>query len=480
MKKAYLTLSKCFTLCLLALLLLISHKSHGQFPVKTEVAYHKLLLRIEVSKHTDESFLLKLSPVAADTLQLKSEATLFINEWKDQVFQAAIRKLMSDLSEDSSYEKSKYHPALDTFLIQSFSRLEAKRFAASTESLAQLNYGLREEDITTLERHKLALLRVQDTIRYLKAMDKVQRDQYFNQKKTNEPATKTPSIREVINKMSASQLQNQGAVLPASYTIDTLKIVRDILKKEINRINSRRKFLVSLIGNANVVSSFKSVDRSEINAGFGVIASKPGFAEFMGILTVAQTDDEINSANKFDFGQCLLVPGIRRFSLLTSYRTYSIFRHSPSQLFKKIGFGLDFNATPYRWINDSDSIKVIPFALNFIFPYTWILQSEPGKDFAISTELGLTTRFIGGDATKEQLSGFIGTEKRFYIGAVAGLNIKYNALRAQFHAPILFGKDRVPGLTHGQVYASIGIVGSLISDITGILKNKKEETLISQ
>jgi hypothetical protein len=476
MQKHHSIAQKLLAACKVSLLwTLTGNDAFAQFPVKTELAYKKVLLRIEVTKPADDAFLVKLSAVASDTLQLKTEATQYLSEWDPQVITATLQSLLGELSADSSYERSRYYPVLDSLLGKAFPKLEAKRFAASVESLAQLNYGLTEVDINNLDRYKLALQRVQDTIRYLRALDAAHRNQLNHQQKPEKGVDATITVGEVIKKLAFTGNQNKSAVFPSSYTIDTLKVVKHVLKKEINRINGRRKFLVSLIGNANVVSSFKSIERSEINAGFGVIANKPGFAEFVGVLTVAQANDEVNSTNKFDFGQCLLVPGIRKFSLLTHYRTYSIFRNSPSQFAKKVGMGFDFNATPYRWISNTDTAKVIPFAFNVIVPYTWILQAEPGKDFAISTEIGLTTRYIGGDATKEQLSAFLGSDKRFYIGAIAGLNIKYNALRAQFHAPFLFGKERVPGLTHGQVYASIGIVGSLINDITGVLKKKKED-----
>jgi hypothetical protein len=58
------------------------------------------------------------------------------------------------------------------------------------------------------------------------------------------------------------------------------------------------------------------------------------------------------------------------------------------------------------------------------------------------------------------------------VGPILGLNIKYNALRAQFHAPMFFSKDqnRVKGLTNGQVFASIGILANLSGDIGKVIR----------
>lgn len=263
-----------------------------------------------------------------------------------------------------------------------------------------------------------------------------------------------------------------------SETYELFKFERKVLKREIKSLLSGRKPIVSFIGNANVVASYKTAETSQINAGFGIEVAVPKKSDFIGILTVAQTNDTIISSEINDFGQSILVPGVRRFSLLTSYRNYSMFPTSGSNLFKKIGIAFNANITPYRWsLNkadgtpDSVTTRVVPVSADLIFPFTWVSLYEEDKDVAISTDIGLSFRYVGGNITPEQLNTFLHRDTRFYAGLLFGLNIKYNGLRAQFHGPIFFGKQ-VDGLTSGQVYASIGFVSSILSNEKGILKKK--------
>jgi hypothetical protein len=114
-----------------------------------------------------------------------------------------------------------------------------------------------------------------------------------------------------------------------------------------------------------------------------------------------------------------------------------------------------------------------------MLPYTWVHQSKEGQDYAISTDIGLSMRSIAGAATNEDVMRFLNVNSlprlRTYLGPVIGLNIKYNALRVQFHAPLLISsnENRIQGLTNGQVYASIGIIANLTNDLSKIIKPKE-------
>jgi hypothetical protein len=457
-----------FTVTICFIMECLSLTVKAQFPIKTDMAYDRLLLRVEANKSSDDSYLIKLTPVEKDGNDLKEEVSNNLMEWDEKSFVPVMHKLMAGIWEsDTAYDSWIAGKDLDSLFRKVFHRLEAKRFSGSTEMLSQVNYGLTENDLFQLSNLKGMLLDLQDTVKKLKRIQRI-----------NAHYTRTPETSEGKKGIKTETWRKENALLP--YTpmvmIDSLIEARKVIATEIRRINNRRKFLVSLIGNSNVVSSFKTIDRTEINAGFGILAAKPGFAEFMGVITVAQAHDDLHSDNSFDFGQTVLVPGVRKFSLLTTYRTYSLFRYSSSLFLKKVGGGLDFNVTPYRWANATDTIRVVPYAMNALLPITWVLNVEPGRDFAISTDLGLTLRYIGGDASDNQIETFLGTQQRVYVGFLAGINIKYNALRAQFHAPFLNGNSHVEGLTHGQVYASIGIVGNLVNDLAHIIKGNNGGT----
>lgn len=240
-------------------------------------------------------------------------------------------------------------------------------------------------------------------------------------------------------------------------------LVRDLKK--------HRQHEVAIIGNANVVTSFKIADKSQINGGLGIIVTKPRQVEFIGIFTISQASDTIMTVGKpsEDFGTSVLIPGVRKFSLLTSYRIRSLWPHSYSDFWNKFGLSVNFNITPYNWQirnvkNDADSLnmKIIPIAMDIMVPFGWVNMYNKDNDIYISTDLGLTARYLAGNHTADMRQQFLGRGDAFYAGFIAGITIRYNGLRLQYHAPFLFG-SQVEGLTNGQAYASISFVTNIIS-----------------
>jgi hypothetical protein len=250
------------------------------------------------------------------------------------------------------------------------------------------------------------------------------------------------------------------------------------IKKNLRALDKKRQFNVSLIGDANFVASFNNSSTTQAMAGFGLMASKPEYEEFYGIITVAESIDEITS----NWGQTVLIPGVSRFSLMTKWRMISIFPYSKCNFLTTIGLGLDINVSPYKWVKDiitQDSTQTtiqanaVPASANLILPITFAKANKSGQNFSISTDMGFTFRYIGGDISKDNLNNFLGNTNRFYFGLIGGVDIRYNALRAQFHMPLIFSKNNVDGLTNGQVYASIGILSNLSNDISKIVKPKQ-------
>ncbi|WP_439504317.1 hypothetical protein [Sediminibacterium sp.] len=257
------------------------------------------------------------------------------------------------------------------------------------------------------------------------------------------------------------------------------RIKAKVLKEEINVLSRKRKYEVSFIGNANVVTSFKVANQSQLGGGFGLMAYKPNRAEFIGVFTVSQANDTItsNGTTNNDFAQSVLIPGVRRFSLFTTFRLNSLWPLAYNNITNKIGFIWNVNVTPYNWLiknssnQDSIQAKALPISMDFMFPVHWVSIYEPGKDILISSDFGFTARYIAGDINTEKRAAFLGNNKAFYAGLIAGLSIKYNGFRFQFHAPIIFGKQ-VPGLTNGQAYASISIITKIFNDVGNVLDKK--------
>ncbi len=343
----------------------------------------------------------------------------------------------------------------------------------------KLYYGLSEKEVELLLKKQDTLISLQQAIKRYRVKSEFNTKFEKNCFSKSLEYAKIKSIHKTyLDEFFEKNKEPDQKFVDTSEVYELLRFERKLIKRDIKSLYAKRKPIVSFIGNANVVASYKLAEQTQINAGFGIEVMVPAKSDFIGILTVAQSNDTIVSSEINDFGQSILVPGVRRFSLLTSYRNYSMFPRSGSRLFKKLGIAFNANVTPYRWslkkadgTPDSLTTRVVPVAADLIIPFTWVSIYEDDKDVAISTDFGLSFRYIGGNVTTEQLTTFIHRSSRFYAGVVFGLNIKYNGLRAQFHGPIFWG-DQVDGLTRGQVYASIGFVSSILSNEKGILKKK--------
>ncbi len=481
----------------------------GQGKVEADFAESDFLLRLTVSQETGSRIRLILEPVIANSFKLDT-AKQFVIGWKEDVFKTALLRMHKDVWKN--YKNDSLPDAfklLDSQLQRSYSYFYLAFQEKKFEELSTVGYGLTSEDRQLYKDYLQALVDLQDTIRFTKkAVRQPEIDSSVSssakstgRKRINQKLKgiqdsiqlSNQLLREINQKIGGStitKLLPENTRIPSIPQVDkfTEKLIsspKDSLSKNINklefreavlksylgRLDNRRQNLLYLIGDANVVSSFKNANANQVNAGFGLLAVKPGYSEFFGVITVAQAQEDSTS----EYGPSVLVPGVRRFSLLTSFRQYSLFRYNRSAFLRRIGIGGDVNITPYRWVNDSVSVKAIPFAVNLLLPYYFVHQSKPGEDYAISFDIGMSVRYIGGDLSKKDIKQFLGEGgRRWYVGPIAGINIKYNALRAQFHAPLFFVKDknRIPGLTNGQVFASIGILANLTGDLGKVFKVK--------
>lgn len=397
-----------------------------------------------------------------DSTNVRIDSTVceLVNDIDKQLFTNAVLALFKKIS-DSAFN-ARYTEQVALIADKKFDELTKEETTTEIIFGRDKYYGLTDSEIAD----------------YLKKLNELK---YLHEELT---VYKINNRTQRSNAAKANVTKSEKGSEGKSGKIDTLKAKILLKRAELSALANLRKYQISLIGNANAVSSFKTVERSQLNAGFGIMANKPAHSEFIGILTVAQVNDTVVGTLP-DFGASVLVPGVRRFSLLTSYRLNSLFPFARNKQTRKIGLVFNANITPYNWVikktgenstQDSLSVKTIPSSCDLMFSYNWGNVYEEDKDVSISYDLGFTTRFIGGNITKAERQSFLGNERKFYTGIITGLNIKYNGLRVQFYAPYIFGK-RVNGLTNGQVYASIGFIGTILNSAASILKKKNDNTI---
>jgi hypothetical protein len=397
-----------------------------------------------------------------------------INDLNKELYKNVIREAVKNLITQKLFDAKK--DELTSIVENRYNELQAQMNTTDIFFGRDLYYGLNDDKIRELSEKKERLMALYQRYNEYEVTRFIKDD----------TVSVSKAVKKLVDKKYLDEGDDEEISEPTQFykKIDTvkrqLKAEIDILKLSIKAISDYRKYQVSLIGNANAVSSFKTVDKSQLSAGFGILAYKPANAEFMGIITVAQVQDTVVGGVE-DFGGSVLIPGVRRFSLLASYRMNSFDPISRHPFFRKLGFATSINVTPYNWVikkkdtqEDSLFTKAIPAAFDIMASYNWLTMYEEGKDICITTDIGFSLRHIAGGTTESERTQFLGTPKQFYAGLIAGLVIKYNGLRAQFYAPNLFGKT-VKGLTGGQVYASIGFIGSILNSPASVLRNKSEK-----
>lgn len=485
-------------------LLLLYHCSQSQ-KIRKDFAVRKVVFSLEFSNKGEGVTMLSLyKKLSTDTTKFKNIIdTLYINGIDKSSFMIGVATLIDSLATDTTHGKmflSDNKSDLEIILIQKYEEIQSSIQTSQVEFGKDEYYGLTNDEINSLLEKQEAYRKLRrDYFTIKKAQKNLPKrliktkfqQEYLRQNLIQESETNKDIVQfdtDMSKKYSDSLDLYRRKYFELAKVDDSYdSLIKDkfiklkILKTEIRALNRNRKYTASLIGNANVVSSFKTVSGTQLSAGFGILARKPSKAEFIGILTVAQTSDTISGSGAGDFGPSILVPGVRRFSLLLSYRQNSIFPLSSSFFFQRIGFAFNANVTPYRWVipktagGDSIATKILPTSFDLMVPYNWLSIYEDGKDISISTDVGLSLRWLFGDATTKNRKAFIGNAADAYFGLIGGLSIRYNGLRAQFHVPILFNKTKVEGLTGGQVIASIGFVGSILNDVSTVLKKKNNK-----
>lgn len=294
----------------------------------------------------------------------------------------------------------------------------------------------------------------------------------------NYPSTSEVVMREnkSISTQNISSINNQ--ILDTRLKRSQSIAYREGLAKKIKDYKSYYAVpSLSLTGNA---LSYLENEEPVTTTGLGIYSRKSDLWEFSAYVTISQTRDLIRAEfnDREVFGNAMLVPGVRKYSLLTSYRNYSLWPFSVSRAKQKLGFGWNVNVTPMNWeLSGADTqitetgiltTQVIPFATDLFLSFNWLTSKSPnrsiGKEFRLSTDFGLTFRQLFGDLSHKDLwiEQFLGAKRRFFPGILLGINIAIDNLQIFFNGPILLG-DKVEGLSYGQTVANIGLRGKLFN-----------------
>ena len=112
--------------------------------------------------------------------------------------------------------------------------------------------------------------------------------------------------------------------------------------------------------------------------------------------------------------------------------------------------------------------QVIPFSSDLFLSFNWLTSKSKnraiGKEFRVSTDFGVTCRYLFGDLAQKAgwIEQFLDSRRRFFPGIYLGINVAIDNLQIFFSGPILLG-DKVEGLSYGQTIANIGLRGKLFN-----------------
>ncbi len=265
---------------------------------------------------------------------------------------------------------------------------------------------------------------------------------------------------------------NISTVLKQKVGITDPSVLED-LENELNKgyknyLDSSSVFpKFSLIGTglANFVGSQKNTHTTGATAALGFSVRNTEYQSITAIITVAETRDTVKSQKQSDFGTSLLVPGIRRFSLLVNYRNYEFLSKN-----HRWGLGLFGNVTPMIWEtnapgNDTVPVSktVIPMNSEVYLSYI-VMDNRTKKENPVwlSLDFGTSFRYLGGDKlTATERNYFLDQNVNKWWGGFGGLDVHFNDSRAYFY--IAYNPHSTPGLSNIQAFAGITLSAKLFS-----------------
>lgn len=239
-------------------------------------------------------------------------------------------------------------------------------------------------------------------------------------------------------------------------------------------VNSPR-WRLNATGMSNYTTSVKGVNGAGSSAGFGVAVDWKSGRRINVMGTVTQSRDTITSIDVADFSQTVLVPGIRRFSILAIYR--ELYAISRSKNGSGKGWGVFVNATPVNWKTFSDTSStgterdtisvvraVTPFTFEVFASSTLLFDRSSANSARITFDYGISLKYLGtnGMSSKDQRL-FMGTTQDFFAGPMCGIDIRIADSHMYFYGTYLFQGDKgsIPGLTGPQLHAGISLTATI-------------------
>lgn len=252
---------------------------------------------------------------------------------------------------------------------------------------------------------------------------------------------------------------------------DEVKAVIENLAGWVNR----PRWYLSATGMGNYSTSTSGAKSTGAAAGFGVSVDWKDGHRINVIGTVTQTRDTIIGIDVPIFSQTVLVPGIRRFSILAIYRNlYAIKKRSNGS---GMGWGFFVNATPLNWKTyqdtsahgkERDTIAVVqavtPFTVE-LFASTTLLHDRSATNSArITLDYGLSFKYLNANGMSSRNHRlFLGSTQDFFAGPMCGLDIRIADSHMYFYGTYLFQAKQgaVPGLTGPQLHAGISLTATI-------------------
>ncbi len=274
--------------------------------------------------------------------------------------------------------------------------------------------------------------------------------------------------KQVIKDVLKTKISNAGS-----------RLTDDELNKSINKIyNDLKSFIyqpkIVITGNGlvNFTGSEKNAFTSAATAGFGLRVTKENGIELGIIGTVTETRDTITSTLIRDFGASILVPGIRKFSIMVNYRSLYAFND-------QWGYGIFVNSTPMIWQTDTAKSKnsnvydsltdirsVTPITIEAYLSFTIINVKSQSNPVRISFDFGPTFKYLGGDKLKSSERKFyLGSQQTCWVGVFCGLDLRFSGSHAYFYANYIpaIGKNsaNIDGLTQFQIIGGLGLAANI-------------------
>lgn len=362
-----------------------------------------------------------------------------------------------------------------------------------------LEWGMSEDNFAEMELYEKKIDRLNDTIAKIKlhkkwintntkarsrlrsdAYDKTKADggkEKVQQTSTTDKPTENRQTNNANRPVTPTEQDLQSKKRALKDSLILLRAAKRELVTSIRRLKHQKtQPIVALSGSAFSFLN-KNVDNDSLKGNIMAVGIHAQMADLWDMdvqLTLGQNEDVIESTDRNAFGSTVLIPGIRRYSFLSNYRLNSFWPYDRLEWIRKIGGSIGFNVSQVQWqwnstdstrVNNGKPIRVIPIAIDLCVNYNFLKVNKNRTNILantkLSTEVGLATRWVGGDAglSKQYLKQFLGTANQSYFGLLLGFRVQVDRMTV-FYSGVLFPNSwygNVSGLTGGQVISRIGL-----------------------